>query len=75
MPYPAPTPRPVVAPASAGVGLCLPRGWPARFAFADWPADWWQRNYDLPIVDPDAPDPIDLTPRMLALPPPSVTSP
>jgi hypothetical protein len=38
-----------------------------REAQPDWPADWWQRNYDEP---PDDPDPEPLTEREMQIPPP-----
>jgi hypothetical protein len=59
----------VQAPASAGVGLAEEL---ARDPFPDrnWPADWWQRNMDDPICDPDAPDPEPMTARQMAVPPP-----
>jgi hypothetical protein len=39
-----------------------------RFPQPCWPADWWQRNCDLPILDPDAPDPVPLCGRQLRIP-------
>lgn len=64
MPLPDPTPPFVQAPASAGVGLrfCF-----VRFPQPDWPADWWQRNYDL-AYEMNAPDPLPLTARMKRVP-------
>jgi hypothetical protein len=59
------------APAGAGVGLEF--HYHSRFPDPSWPADWWQRNYDLPIVDPDSPDPMPLTDRMMQIPPAPVT--
>jgi hypothetical protein len=67
VPLPEPEPPIVQAPRTAGVGLTF--HYRTRFAWRAWPADWWARNYDQPIVDPDAADPIPLTPRMMRLPP------
>jgi hypothetical protein len=68
MPLPAPTPPIVSAPRWAGVGLRaeLLLGW-RRLPMPDWPADWWQRNYDL-IYEFNAPDPLPLTDRMQRVP-------
>jgi hypothetical protein len=75
-PLPEPPPFRSHAPKSAGVGLRseLTRK-RLRFAHPDWPADWWQRNYDLPILDPDGPDPMPLTDRMMRIPPPPTPKP
>lgn len=68
MPLPDPRPALVQAPVRAGVGLRpLPKL--PRFADPGWPADWWQRNLDEPILDPDAADPVPLFGRQLKLPP------
>jgi hypothetical protein len=56
----------VQAPANEGVGLKIPL---PRIVPPEWPADWWQRNYD-DAWEPDAPDPIPLTARMKTIPPP-----
>jgi hypothetical protein len=69
-PLPVPQPTRVQAPARAGVGLRFR----PRFPFRSWPADWWQRNYDLPIVDPDGPAPLPLTSRQMRVPPPGASS-
>jgi hypothetical protein len=63
MPLPDPQPARVQAPKRAGVGLRFR----PREAQPDWPADWWQRNYDEP---PDDPDPEPLTEREMHIPPP-----
>jgi hypothetical protein len=70
MPLPDPSARPVQAPAYAGVGLR------ARIEKqreerppANWPEDWWQRNYDL-LLEPQGPEPVPLSGRQLKLPPP-----
>lgn len=68
MPLPDPPPALVQVPAWAGIGLQFR----PRFADPSWPADWWQRNYDEPIVDPDAPDPEPLTERQQRIPPAEV---
>jgi len=62
---PEPRPARVQAPAGAGVGLLFRR----RFADPSWPPDWWQRNYDEPVLDPDTPDPEPLSGRQLTIPP------
>lgn len=66
MPLPEYPPQPVQAPAEAGVGLEF------REPFPDptWPEDWWQRNYDEPVLDPDDPDPEPLRGRQLTIPEP-----
>lgn len=71
MPLPDPTPVRVQAPVRAGVGLraVFAENIGHRFPPADWPEDWWQRNYDTPILDPDSPGPLPFTDRMLRLPP------
>jgi hypothetical protein len=68
MPLPDPSPPIVSAPARAGVGLRaeLAAGW-RRVPMPDWPADWWQRNYDL-RYEYDAPGAWPLTDRMLEIP-------
>ena len=62
MPLPEYPPALVQAPSRAGVGLRflprLPEWW--------WPEDWWQRNYD---ADVDDPDPFPLTEREMHVPP------
>jgi hypothetical protein len=70
-PLPEPSPFVSTAPVRAGVGLraVFARNL-IRFPHPDWPEDWWQRNYDLPIVDPDGPNPLPLTDRMMRLPDP-----
>jgi hypothetical protein len=73
MPVPDCPPFRVQAPVTAGVGLVF--HYLDRFAWPGWPSDWWQRNYDQPIVDPDAPDPLPLTERMMRVPPAPGTTP
>ena len=68
MPLPEYPPALVQAPVWAGVGLVF--RYHERFPPSNWPEDWWQRNYDQPIVDPDSPDPLPLTERQMQLPPP-----
>jgi hypothetical protein len=63
MPLPEYPPVYVQAPKRAGVGLRFR----PREPEPDWPADWWQRNYD---QEPDEPDPWPLTERELHVPPP-----
>jgi hypothetical protein len=70
MPLPAYPPALVQAPVWAGVGL----DFEPRFADPSWPADWWQRNYDDQVLDPDDPDPVPLSGRQLRVPPPPVVS-
>jgi hypothetical protein len=70
MPLPEPKPVHVQAPAWAGIGLVFR----PRFADPSWPEDWWQRDYDDQIVDPDAPDPAPLTDREMTIPPAPVAS-
>jgi len=68
MPLPDP-PTPIVsAPPWAGVGLRseILYGIASRPP-ADWPADWWQRNYDL-AWEYDAPGTYPLTERHLRIP-------
>lgn len=73
-PLPDPPPFRSTAPKRAGIGLrAVFRRNMQRFPPPTWPDDWWQRNCDLPIIDPDAPDPIPLTARMMRLPPPPST--
>ena len=68
MPLPDYPPALVQAPRWAGVGLRaeLLAGW-MRFPMPDWPADWWQRNYDLLYVY-DAPGGTPMTERHLRIP-------
>jgi len=68
MPLPDPTSPIVSAPVGAGVGLRgeLLQRW-HRFAMPDWPADWWQRNYDL-LFEYNAPGTWPVTERMLQVP-------
>lgn len=63
-PLPEDPPALVQAPADAGVGL----EFRPRFPHPEWPSDWWQRNLDEPILDPDDPDPDPLTERQMRLP-------
>jgi hypothetical protein len=67
MPLPDPQPVIVQAPKSAGIGLRFNF---ARLAAPSWPVDWWQRNYDTMLLDPDEPGPLPLTSRQMRLPPP-----
>jgi hypothetical protein len=69
MPLPDPTPPIVSAPRWAGVGLRaeLLVGW-MRVAMPDWPADWWQRNYDTQFYEYDADGTWPVTDRMLEVP-------
>jgi hypothetical protein len=68
MPLSSPTPPIVSAPRWAGVGLRaqLLLGW-QRFPMPSWPADWWQRNYDL-LYEYDAPGTWPWTDRMAGVP-------
>jgi len=68
MPLPVPEPALVQAPADAGVGLVFNYHW--RLPAPWWPADWWQRNFDLLVTEYDEPGPPPLTERMMHLPPP-----
>lgn len=69
MPLPDPVPPMVSAPRWAGVGLRadLILGWASRPP-ANWPADWWQRNYD-EVYEYDAPGTWEMTDRMMNIPP------
>jgi hypothetical protein len=64
MSLPDSPPTLVQAPAWAGIGLCFR----PRFALPSWPADWWQRNYDDDLLDPDEPDPLPLSYRQMHVP-------
>lgn len=70
MPLPAYPPTLHQAPAWAGVGLRFS----PRFADPCWPVDWWPRDLDDELLDPDDPDPCPLTEREMHVPPaPAVT--
>jgi hypothetical protein len=68
MPLPDPAPTRVWAPAWAGVGLrAVLLEQREHRPPADWPPDWWQRNYDL-LLEQGDPEPIPFTDRMLRVP-------
>jgi hypothetical protein len=71
MPLPESPPFRVQAPMGAGIGLRfqLFEDIYMRMAQPNWPPDWWQRNYDTYITDPDeAPLVWDLTERQMHVP-------
>jgi hypothetical protein len=68
MPLPASRPPIVSAPRWAGVGLReVLLAERMQRPPADWPDDWWQRNYDL-LYEYNAPGTWPVTERMLNVP-------
>lgn len=69
---PLPDPEPVVThvPADAGVGLRAQfRRQRNERPPADWPPDWWQRNYDQLLEKDQGAEPVPLSGRQLKIPP------